>query len=63
MWVEHIPRILYDEMNGYDFDLEFSGTELDYNELVLFAALWPDPVHFLPCSFCLVQLYASNYVR
>nr|MCR5237045.1 hypothetical protein [Lachnospiraceae bacterium] len=34
MWVEHIPRILYDEMNGYDFDLEFSGTELDYNELV-----------------------------
>ena len=34
MWVEHIPSILYDEMNGYDFDLEFSGTELDYKELV-----------------------------
>lgn len=32
-WVSEIPSIFYNEMNGYDFDLAFSGTELDYLEL------------------------------
>lgn len=33
-WVRKIPQIFYDEMNGYDFELEFSGTKLDYEEVV-----------------------------
>ena len=33
MWVNEVPRILYDEMNGYDFDLEFTGPEMDYRDL------------------------------
>ena len=33
-WVHRIPEIFYDEMNGYDFELEFSGTERDYQEVV-----------------------------
>ena len=32
-WVDSVPDILYDEMNGYDFDLEFVGTMMDYKEL------------------------------
>ena len=32
-WVNNIPSIFYDEMNGYDFELDFSGTELDFEEL------------------------------
>ncbi|MCF0105742.1 MAG: hypothetical protein HUJ53_03170, partial [Holdemanella sp.] len=32
-WIQFIPDIFHDEMNGYDFDLEFTGTELDFNEL------------------------------
>lgn len=32
-WVKDIPSIFYDEMNGYDFELDFSGTELDFEEL------------------------------
>lgn len=32
-WIDKIPGIFYDEMNGYDFELEFSGTERDYQEL------------------------------
>ena len=32
-WVKNIPRIFYDEMNGYDFDLFFSGTEYDFQKL------------------------------
>lgn len=32
-WVSMIPKVFYDEMNGYDFDLDFSGTVLDYEEL------------------------------
>lgn len=32
-WIKLIPSIFYDEMNGYDFDLEFSGTKLDFSEL------------------------------
>ena len=32
-WIHDIPSIFYDEMNGYDFELDFSGTELDFEEL------------------------------
>lgn len=32
-WIKNIPSIFYDEMNGYDFDLLFSGTDLEYEEL------------------------------
>lgn len=32
-WVSDLPGIFYDEMNGYDFELDFSGTELDFEEL------------------------------
>lgn len=32
-WVKRIPAIFYDEMNGYDFELEFSGTKLEYQAL------------------------------
>lgn len=32
-WIGDIPGILYDEMNGYDFDMEFSGTEADFTRL------------------------------
>ena len=29
-WLNKVPGIFYDEMNGFDFDLEFSGTESDF---------------------------------
>ena len=32
-WVGKVPSIFYDEMNGYYFQLDFSGTELDFDEL------------------------------
>lgn len=32
-WVKDVPGIFYDEMNGYDFDLYFSGTEYDFQKL------------------------------
>lgn len=32
-WIEQIPSIFHDEMNGYDFSLEFSGTKTDFEEL------------------------------
>ena len=32
-WVSDVPRMFYDEMNGYDFDLFFSGTEHDFQKL------------------------------
>lgn len=32
-WVNKIPAIFYDEMNGYEFELEFSGTKLEYQAL------------------------------
>ena len=32
-WIDLVPKIFYDEMNGYDFELEFSGTERDFGEL------------------------------
>lgn len=32
-WIKLVPKIFYDEMNGYDFELEYSGTKADYEEL------------------------------
>ena len=32
-WIHKLPYIFRDEMNGYDFELEFTGTRLDYEEL------------------------------
>lgn len=32
-WIKDVPRMFYDEMNGYDFDLFFSGTEYDFQKL------------------------------
>ena len=32
-WISIIPQIFYDEMNGYFFELDFSGTELDCDEI------------------------------
>ena len=33
-WIKEIPAIFHDEMNGFDFDLEFSGTKAEYEALV-----------------------------
>ena len=32
-WISKVPSVFYDEMNGYYFELDFSGTELDFQEL------------------------------
>lgn len=32
-WITRLPEIFRDEMNGYDFRFEISGTRLDYDEL------------------------------
>lgn len=32
-WVKKVPEIFFDEMNGYDFELYFTGTKPDYNEV------------------------------
>ncbi len=32
-WIKKLPFIFHDEMNGYDFELVFSGTNLDFREL------------------------------
>ena len=32
-WINRIPKIFYDEMNGYYFELDFTGTKLDYESL------------------------------
>lgn len=32
-WISQIPSIFHDEMNGYDFTLEFTGTKTDFEEL------------------------------
>lgn len=32
-WIKLVPKIFHDEMNGYDFDFMFSGTELEFEEL------------------------------
>jgi hypothetical protein len=32
-WITEIPAVFYNEMNGYDFDLDFSGTKADFEDL------------------------------
>lgn len=32
-WITELPQIFHDEMNGYYFELDFSGTELDCDEI------------------------------
>jgi molybdopterin converting factor small subunit len=32
-WIAKLPDIFYNEMNGYDFDLDFSGTKTDFDYL------------------------------
>ena len=32
-WIKDIPSIFHDEMNGYNFDLFFTGTAMDFHEL------------------------------
>lgn len=32
-WINELPHILYDEMNGYDFDMEFIGPDLEYEDI------------------------------
>ncbi len=32
-WIGKVPDFFYDEMNGYYFELDFSGTKLDFEEL------------------------------
>jgi molybdopterin converting factor small subunit len=32
-WIKTLPTVFYNEMNGYDFDLYFSGTNSDYEAL------------------------------
>lgn len=49
-WVHTIPKIFYDEMNGYDFELDFSGTKLDYHDVAnafLEAGVTEDEVHII----------------
>lgn len=33
VWSDKLLDILYSEMNGYDFDLDFSGTKADYEKI------------------------------
>lgn len=40
-WINKIPKIFYDEMNGFYFELDFSGTQLDYEDLCnAFRRIW-----------------------
>jgi hypothetical protein len=32
-WISKLPDIFYNEMNGWDFDLDFSGTKIDFEFL------------------------------
>ena len=32
-WINEIPQIFYEEMNGYGFEVEFSGTKMDFEQL------------------------------
>jgi hypothetical protein len=32
-WIAKLPAIFYNQMNGYDFDLDFSGTKTDFGYL------------------------------
>ena len=33
-WVERLPQILIDEYRDSNFEVEFTGTEADYNDVV-----------------------------
>ena len=47
-WIKKLPSIFHDEMNGYDFELIFSGTNLDFHELKIAfadAGVTDDQVH------------------
>lgn len=33
-WIDDVPRLLYEELNGYDFELDFHGTVMEYSELL-----------------------------
>ena len=33
-WVDAVPKMFFDEMNGYDFELVFSGTSSDFQALI-----------------------------
>ena len=47
-WIQKVPVIFHDEMNGYDFELIFSGTDLDFQELqkvFMEAGVGDDQVH------------------
>ena len=32
-WIDNLPLIFYSEMNGWDFELDFSGTRIDFDSL------------------------------
>jgi hypothetical protein len=32
-WIAKLPDIFYNEMNGWDFDLDFTGTKIDFDSL------------------------------
>ena len=32
-WINKLPYIFHDEMNGYDFELHFSGTQNDFERI------------------------------
>lgn len=32
-WMKEIPKIFYEEMNGFDFELEFTGTNKEFEDL------------------------------
>ena len=33
-WIEKLPQIFHDEMNGYGFELIYSGVEADYKRII-----------------------------
>ena len=33
-WVKEVPCIFHDEMNGFDFDFSFTGTDADYAKVI-----------------------------
>jgi hypothetical protein len=32
-WVKQVPSVFFDEMNGFDFELDFSGTKVDFEDV------------------------------
>ena len=67
-WIHKLPYIFRDEMNGYGFELEFSGTELDYEELKRSfsdAGVSDDVHHIVDLIFIMVytQHLMSEFVK